>query len=138
MAKILAIFLFGITTIQAQNSLTVHLNNLRVSGGQVEIGIFNKSEGFLKEKHQYIKKRFNLNQTKNFSYTFRNLPDGEYAVAVFHDENANGKMDTNLIGIPKEPYGFSNNFIPKIKAPSFTQTKFKLDGNKIIKISLIR
>ncbi|MEQ8248769.1 MAG: DUF2141 domain-containing protein [Alphaproteobacteria bacterium] len=37
------------------------------------------------------------------------LPAGRYAVAVFHDENANGKLDTNIVKFPVEPTGFGNN-----------------------------
>ena len=47
-----------------------------------------------------------------------NLEPGDYAVAIYHDENGNGQLDKRLFGIPKEPYGFSNNYRPRLSAPN--------------------
>lgn len=49
---------------------------------------------------------------------------GDYALFVFHDANANGEVDTGLLGIPREGFGFSNNVRPKLSAPSFQSTHF--------------
>ncbi|NQZ77951.1 MAG: DUF2141 domain-containing protein [Ekhidna sp.] len=65
------------------------------------------------------------------------LPRGEYAVAIFHDLDGDGMLNTNWIGIPREPYGFSKNFHPKMSAPSFDDCSFKLTSDKTIEISLI-
>jgi len=64
------------------------------------------------------------------------LPYGWYAVSVVHDQNNNDKLDTNFLGIPKEPYGFSNN--PKsMGKPSYDEAKFKLDaGQKVIEVTV--
>jgi uncharacterized protein (DUF2141 family) len=56
--------------------------------------------------------------------TFKDLPDGEYAVSLFVDENTNGKMDSNAIGIPTEPYAFSNDASGNFGPPTFEQAKF--------------
>ena len=56
------------------------------------------------------------------------LPHGEYAIAIFVDANRNGKMDKNFLGIPKEQYGFSNNVMGRMAAPSFEQAKFEVTG----------
>ncbi len=63
---------------------------------------------------------------------------GDYAVAIYHDVNGNGKMDKNMLGIPKEPYGFSTNFKPKISAPKFTDCQITVgETAKTISIKLI-
>lgn len=59
---------------------------------------------------------------------FTNLPEGVYAVSVFHDENMNQKLDKNFMGIPKEGYGASNNPKKKMGPPDFEETKFQLSG----------
>ncbi|SBV50888.1 hypothetical protein XBLMG947_1670 [Xanthomonas bromi] len=59
---------------------------------------------------------------------FKNLPPGRYAVMVNHDENANGKLDTNLIGMPVEGYGFSNN-PTGMRKPVFDEIVFDLPAN---------
>ncbi len=56
--------------------------------------------------------------------TFKDLPEGEYAVSLFVDENGNGKLDSNAIGIPIEPYAFSNDASGAFGPPTFEQSKF--------------
>lgn len=56
---------------------------------------------------------------------FNDLPPGDYAVALFHDENANGKLDT-LLGIPREGFGFSRNPIVRFGAPRYDQVSMQL------------
>jgi uncharacterized protein (DUF2141 family) len=51
--------------------------------------------------------------------TVRGVPPGRYAVQAFHDEDANGKLDTNWIGIPREGIGFSNDAMPRLMKPRF-------------------
>lgn len=138
-SKFAALFLtsFGSLLIQAQHNLTINISNLTTNKGTVEIGIFNKQDGFLKEGKHILKKQVKVSGNK-VSYTFKNLPKGYYAVALYQDENLNRKCDTNLIGIPKEPYGFSSNFRPKLTPPSFNDVKVLLNANKSININLIQ
>lgn len=56
------------------------------------------------------------------------LPLGEHAITLFVDFNGNKKIDKNFLGIPKEPYGFSNNVIGNMSAPTFDQAKFEILG----------
>ena len=56
------------------------------------------------------------------------LPHGEYAISLFVDSNGNKKIDKNFLGIPKEQYGFSNNVMGRMSAPSFDQAKFVVTG----------
>ncbi len=63
-----------------------------------------------------------------------NLPFGTYALAVFHDENGNGVLDTNLFGVPTEPYAFSNNPDLKWRQPKYEDAGFAFarDGQEIL------
>ena len=56
------------------------------------------------------------------------LPNGEYAISLFVDFNGNKKIDKNFFGIPKEQYGFSNNVMGRMSAPTFDQAKFMVTG----------
>jgi|SRR5208282_4653079 len=67
---------------------------------------------------------------------FGGVPAGDYAVTLFHDENGNGKFDSNFFGYPLEGYGFSNNAKAQFKAPSFDETKFHYDGTGTKQISV--
>ncbi|MCE2724175.1 MAG: DUF2141 domain-containing protein [Burkholderiales bacterium] len=60
----------------------------------------------------------------SMTLTFKDLPEGEYAVSLFVDENINGKLDSNAIGIPTEPFAFSNDASGNFGPPTFEQAKF--------------
>lgn len=64
------------------------------------------------------------------SYTIENVPPGEYALLVYYDENGNGRIDKNFIGIPNEPLGFSNGYMPK-GPPSYSRAAFVLEENEV-------
>lgn len=57
---------------------------------------------------------------------FQDLPYGTYAVSVFLDTNGNRKLDTNIVGIPKEPYAFSNNASGLFGPPKFSEASFEI------------
>jgi len=61
------------------------------------------------------------------SYGFKDIPDGEYALMVYHDENENGRLDKNFIGIPKEPVGFSNGYRPR-SSPRYSKARFEVQS----------
>ncbi len=64
-------------------------------------------------------------QGASASFSFKDLAPGRYAAMVSHDENGNGKLDRNLIGMPIEGYGFSNN--PRVmRKPTFEEASFEL------------
>jgi uncharacterized protein (DUF2141 family) len=62
---------------------------------------------------------------------FEAIPPGTYALAVIHDENSNGKLDTNLLGIPTAGYGFSNDATALVGTPSFSDASFSYDGQSL-------
>ena len=61
--------------------------------------------------------------------SFAGLAPGRYALRVFADENGNGKLDTNLMGMPTERYGFSNDAVGNRAAPGFDAAAFQIDGD---------
>jgi uncharacterized protein (DUF2141 family) len=66
------------------------------------------------------------------------LPAGEYAVQVFHDVNGNGELDANFVGMPKEPWGFSNNARGNFGPPTFADTKVDVSSDTAISIRIDR
>ncbi|MDD2466411.1 MAG: DUF2141 domain-containing protein [Desulfobulbus sp.] len=106
--------------------------NIRNSTGTVACALFESPEGFPKE---YLHSATNIMMIKirdsQARCDFEDIPPGRYAMAVVHDENMNGKLDTNLIGIPTEGYGFSNDAKAMLGAPSFSAASFLYDGRNI-------
>lgn len=122
--------------VQAQHTLTVNVANL-LPKGVLELSVYNKKEGFPIKAKPYVAKKVKISGS-NAAVSFSNLPAGDYAVALYQDENSNGKCDTNFIGYPTEGFGFSNNVKPKLAPPTFTETKVRVDQNKTINIKVIR
>ncbi len=70
-------------------------------------------------------------------YVFRGLAPGKYAVSMFHDENGDGKFDTTWLGMPEEGYGFSNDVMGFLSAPSFAAASVTLGtNNKTVTITV--
>ncbi len=64
------------------------------------------------------------------------LTDGTYAAQVYHDVNGNGELDSNFVGMPREPWGFSNNARGNFGPPKFADTRFEVKGDTRISIRL--
>jgi uncharacterized protein (DUF2141 family) len=103
--------------------LTVHIDDVKTTDGNVMIAVFSSEGSFLKTPAKAT--RAPAASTGN-KVVFKDLPEGEYAFAVYHDANSNGKMDKNLLGIPTEDYAFSNNALGKMGPPSFESAKFAI------------
>lgn len=117
-----------ISSNQSQQStnctLTVKIDNIKANTGNIMLAVYNRNN-FLKDR--LIQKVVSANST-SLTISF-SLPYGEYAIATYQDLNVNQKLDTNFVGIPQEPYGFSNNYRPKFRAPNFDETKLLLTQN---------
>lgn len=116
-------------------SLTVQITRADPGIGQIAVALFNSQESFLEtavfDSTQLVA------ESDTLTFEFSDLTPGEYAISTFYDKNENGKLDTRFLGIPKEPFGFSNNPSILFGPPSFDKTKIHLeDGPKEIEISL--
>ncbi len=111
--------------------LKVTIHNTKEKVGNLVIGLYKESNQF--PKKPYKKAVILADKT---SYTFKNLQKDTYAVAVFQDKNLNDKIDKNFIGIPIEPYGFSNDAKGFMGPPSFEDAKFELKKDRTIPIKM--
>ena len=110
----------------------VKILNIRNSTGTVACALFESPEGFPEE---YLSSATNIMVIKirkaQARCDFEDIPPGTYAIAVVHDENMNGKLDTNLLGIPREGYGFSNDAKAFLGPPLFPAASFVYDGKNL-------
>jgi uncharacterized protein (DUF2141 family) len=121
------------TTVHAAD-LTITVNNVKTDKGQIRITLYNKAENWLKLGHKRV---LAPAAAGTVTAVFPNLPSGDYAIALYHDENNDEKMAKNLIGIPTEPVGFSNDARGTFGPPGFDAVKLNLEqDNKTIAISL--
>ena len=106
---------------QSSSTLTVRVTGIRNTNGKIRLALYRDSK-FVEGREVEIDAA-----TSSAKTVFANLPRGEYSVNLFHDENMNGKMDSNLFGMPVEGYGFSNNPAKRMGKPGFDETNFQLN-----------
>jgi len=141
--KLILTVIFATTAISSQTytktySLTVHVTDLKSSKGVVQFSLYNTNGTIPDEKFKkyYLQEKSKITGNSS-TITFKNLPEGEYAVSILHDENQNGKIDKKWL-YPTEGVGFSNmTSINLLNRPNFKKTKFKVEANKQIKIKII-
>lgn len=107
--KTLSIVLLAAVSLSAAE-LTIELQNPPESG-QIEILLFDSAASFKDLRDPAFSKT--VAATGQTSLTLPDVPPGDYALMVHHDENSNGTLDKNFIGIPREPVGFANGYSPK-------------------------
>ncbi|MFC2098481.1 DUF2141 domain-containing protein [Bacteroidota bacterium] len=121
--------LFTLLSFGQSGSIVVEINGCENSNGGILLGLYNSESGFLEFDKSY-KGAFVKANKGTVLHTFTAIPAGKYALAVWHDEDENKKLDKNIIGVPKEKYGFSNNRFGKFGPPDFNEASFKVEDNK--------
>ena len=118
----------------AQNvKLTVSVSGIKNNTGIVKVGLYNSDGTFLKTTYKSLSSEIKNNEV---TVTFDNLPSGEYAISTYHDENNNGKLDRNAMGIPSEDYAASNNTKGFMGPPAYKDAKFIVEKDSKIEIVL--
>ena len=102
--------------------LKVRLEGL-TTDGTLRLAIFSQPDGF--PRQESAAQRLSVAVTeKTTELVVQSLPVGEYAVAVYLDENGDGQLNKGSFGIPTEPYGFSNNARGRMGPPEFAEARF--------------
>jgi len=114
-------------------TLTVTIEGFENTTENAMVALSNSEKNWHSKKEPF-KGDMSKISSKSIVVTFKDLPEGEYAVKVFHDENENKELDTNFIGIPNEAYGFSNNARGAFGPPNWKDAKFNLTRDKDINI----
>lgn len=125
-------------TVEAIKPLTLIIKNLASATAPVIVGLYNSKKNFLKVEGRLKEYTFTPTGT-TLTAEITDLSYGEFAMAIYQDENSNGKIDKNMIGVPTEGYAFSNNYKPRVKAPSFSDCKFVYDSStNTVTMNMIR
>ena len=109
--------------------------NLRNSNGSFACSLYNSPKGFPKTDDSVVGSSRVKIKDGHATCIFNNMKPGSYAVVAMHDENGDGKMHYNFLGIPTKGYGFSNGATAIFSAPSFDAAKFQYNGG-VLKIPI--
>jgi uncharacterized protein (DUF2141 family) len=123
--------LLGSPATSAQENLSLNVvefeARVRNDKGLVRCGLF-KREGWLKDAFRADSVKIH---NKRALCVFKSVPAGTYGISAFHDENEDGKLDTNLVGYPVEEYCASNNARNLMSAPDWDDAKFPYRGGTL-------
>lgn len=103
--------------------LTVRIDDVRSADGTLELALYDSAGSFLKKSVSATGQKAVKGTT---TIVIKDVPAGDYAYAIFHDANGNGKMDANMMGIPTEDFAFSNNALGRMGPPKFGDARFTL------------
>ena len=110
-------------------TLQVTVEGIRVQEGELRLALYDSEEAWQGKAPPHAGRIGKPDGGSSLQFSFDELPPGRYALRVMHDENGNGKLDTNPLGIPKEGYGASNN--PRVmRAPHFDEAAFEIAGDE--------
>ena len=117
-----------------QNKISIDVHEVPASKGKISVAVYNSEEGFLKFDKVY--KCDSIAAQKGITQlSIKDLPEGEYALAIFYDENGNDKLDTNWLGIPKEKVAFSNAKMKPFGPPKYKECSFRVKSDISMDIS---
>ncbi|MBC6497516.1 MAG: DUF2141 domain-containing protein [Alphaproteobacteria bacterium GM7ARS4] len=101
------------------------VEDLRSQKGAVSLALYNNADEF-PEGETLREHRVAVKDIPKGGIVFKNLVNGWYAIALYHDENGNDEFDTSFIGLPLENFGFSRNVKPFLSAPPFAHASFEV------------
>jgi uncharacterized protein (DUF2141 family) len=122
-----SLLFFGFVESHAQ-TLNLKVSNLK-STATLRIAFYKKENKFPDEGKFAFAKEYKPTKTGDITVNFTDIPAGEYALAIYQDSNGNKKLDTNIVGYPKEPFGFSQNIKPRFSAPAYEECKIAFSAN---------
>ena len=121
-----------------RGSIEVQVQGLRSTKGRVRVLLFDSADGFPSSPDSAMRARSLEAGDESISARFESVNYGKYAVSVLHDENENGALDKNLLGIPQEGYGVSRNPKPGFGPPGYDEAVFTFDSpEKVLEIKVL-
>jgi len=109
-------------------NIELSISNINKLKGEVLIAVYNIEETFLNRKKSYKEYKKEV-KSESMLFVIKDIPQGEYSIAIFHDEDSNGRLKRNFLGIPSEDFGFSNINSMIFSQPSYEETKFYLKSD---------
>jgi uncharacterized protein (DUF2141 family) len=115
----------------AENVIHVEISGLSNDRGQMLCALYSSAEAFPKKPEKAVARLMSKIVERKAACDFTGVAPGTYAVSVVHDENSNGKMDTNFIGMPREGVGASNDAKGHMGPPKFSAASFRYESGRL-------
>jgi uncharacterized protein (DUF2141 family) len=132
---LLLLFSAGAARTVLAGELTIEISGVTPDRGKVYVAVYDRPETFPISGKQLVGRVLAAGD-RHLTAHFADLPPGQYAVVAFQDFNGNGQLDKNFLGIPKEPYGFSNGARGSAGPPKFAAAAVTLGPDGTTKVEL--
>jgi uncharacterized protein (DUF2141 family) len=113
--------------------LTLEFEATEYDTGSILFALFNSEDSHMETNYKEVSSILKDSKAK---IVVENIPEGFYSFSYFHDVNGNGELDKNMLGIPKEPYGFSNGQEGNFGPPNFQESKIEIKSDTIIQLKI--
>ncbi len=123
------LFLTGLILQAQSNTIEVTMSGFDSNNGKASVGLFVEEETFLRKPERALYAKIVDNKSK---VTFTEVPDGVYAISIYHDENDNGELDLIMGILPKEDTGTSNNPDTIMGPPKWEDAKFEVKNGELV------
>ena len=117
-------------------NVTLKVKGIAEVKGFMSVALYDNAEDFPGKENYIIGEDVPV-ISESFEYVMKDLPYGTYAVAIYYDMDENGKMNKNWVGMPKEPFGFSNDAKGRMGPPDFEDASFEVKQDMEVVIHLI-
>lgn len=121
--SLICISLLATTALAGAADLTLRVDDVKSAQGNLMVSVFDSAASFMRKP---VANAIVPAVAGSTTVVLKDLPAGNYAIAIFHDANGNGKMDMNMVGIPTEDYAFSNNAMGQMGPPTFDSARMEL------------
>lgn len=117
-------------------NLELTVNGVKEIKGDMSVALYDSGTHFPSNTNYVFAQKIPIVDSV-FKFTFTKIPAGNYAIAIYQDLDRNGELNKNWMGVPKEPYGFSNDVRKRMGPPDFEDAAFSLTSDSEITIQLI-
>jgi uncharacterized protein (DUF2141 family) len=115
--------------------ININVGRLRNHQGILGCRLYHAEKGFPESSSGTVTKEVTITGDI-VRCDFEDVSPGTYAVSCMHDENKNGKLDKNILGVPTEGYGVSNNHTHALSAPTWDESKFVVEAGKNVGLGI--
>lgn len=117
--------------------LTLKVIGIEEAVGQICYAVYENEEDYKESENQFSAGCIAIDSV-NFQYVITDVPPGTYMISLFHDEDNNEELNTNWIGMPREPFGFSNDARGRMGPPKWEDASFVVKGDLVVEINLMQ
>lgn len=122
---------YSLPVFSQQGRISIEITNIRSEKGIICLALYDNEDQFPDDPSRSYKFPKTLKEEDSMEVILNDIPPGTYTISILDDEDENDKMNFNLLRMPREGYGFSNNIVPRHKSPPYEECSFQVDEKNV-------